>query len=480
MRTRPLSFLLLLSLLASGCPGGDDDDSTDDDDDTADDDDTSDDDMEGCSIDDQWDAMLVRSQSADLAPTGFAMGDLDGDGTDDVIIGDDSPDSGVFVFRGPVAGEVDTSDLVAWFPGGEHRAGATVDAGRDLDGDGGDDLLVGAHWAEPAQTGAVYLFHGPVAGQIGAADADADATIAGTAPNDEAGEVAAFAGDVDGDGLEDVIVGLDRYGGTGQGAAFLMYAPFSGHTTLASADAVIAGDQENAYVGSGVAAAGDVDGDGFGDVLIGAHSDDEGGANAGAVYLMRGPLSGTLDVSAADLKLTAEQDSEHVGRRLAGAGDLDGDGYDDIVIGSPGHQVGDRDIGAAYVVYGGPAMPTGVVSLADADAKLFEQSGYDTGAGDSVAGVGDVDGDGRDDLMVSAYGESYLLLGPVESSQSWANADVRFTSPPENQGIWFGYLVGGGGDADGDGRNDVLIAAGIDDYGWTGAAFLYRCDADAR
>ena len=123
----------------------------------------------------------------------------------------------------------------------------------------------------------------------------------------------------------------------------------SGVTDLAGAAALLVGEAADDAAGSSVAGAGDVDGDGLADVLVGARDNDAGGTSAGAAYLLYGPLSGQVGLASADARLLGEGSLARAGAAVAGAGDVDGDGAPDLLVGAPGQ--GDA-AGAAYLVFG--------------------------------------------------------------------------------------------------------------------------------
>jgi hypothetical protein len=205
---------------------------------------------------------------------------------------------------------------------------------------------------EGADTGRAYVFYGPVAGSLIATDADA--IIFGEEINDGFGTSVASAGDVDGDGADDVVVGADQLFNQGTGKAYVFYGPLAGNIQAADAGAILLGEVAQDGFGISVSGAGDFNGDGFGDVIVGAWDNDGGGGRSGRAYTFFGPLAGTIAAADADFNVTGAP-SDELGMSVA-AGDLNGDGVGDLIIGAP--QFADGDPGYTAIFFGTGQGPT--------------------------------------------------------------------------------------------------------------------------
>ena len=365
----------------------------------------------------------------DFAGYGLAAaGDVNGDGYGDILVGSPvndgtSPGAASLILGGAVPATTSLSMADAEYIGvGGDAAGRSMSAAGDVNSDGFDDILVGAlgNDAEGAWTGAAYL----VLGEATPASASLSSAIArysGTTAGESAGISVAGGGDIDGDGYVDLLVGAygNNENGEYAGAAYLVLGNGSpSSTSLAYADAKYSGVSEYDMAGLSVAVAGDVNADGYADVLIGAKGNDDGGSQAGAAYLvLGGVVPASVVLSAADAEYTGEASSDEAGWPVAPAGDVDGDGYSDVLVGAPANSTSGFYAGAAYLILGGAAPASHGLSTADATFTGEAVTDY---AGLSLAGVGDVNADGSDDLLIGAYGNdpsglfsgaAYLILG---------------------------------------------------------------------
>ena len=352
----------------------------------------------------------------------------------------------------------------------------------DVNGDGIDDLLIGAYENDEAgqDAGQAYLILGKTSGWAHGVTLDqADASFLGEAQDDASGHQIAGVGDVNADGFHDFLISALRNdeGGMDAGQAYLWLGRNQGWTSdtdLSFADASFIGEQAFGLLYS-VSGAGDVNGDGFDDFLVGSGANNENGPHAGQVYLVFGRVDGwSQDVSLgdADASFLGEHAGDSVGGCLASAGDINGDGLDDVLLGVPFNNEGGTLAGQVYLVFGRLSGWTMDTPLQQADASFIGEVEGDW-AGFSVDGAGDVDGDGFDDIVISAVeaseswdgaGQVYLVFG---RTQGWGMdatlSDANASYLGEAALDWAGRSVAGAGDVNGDGIDDVLASAGSPD-----------------
>ncbi|MCB9791271.1 MAG: FG-GAP repeat protein [Alphaproteobacteria bacterium] len=269
--------------------------------------------------------------------------DITGDGTADLVLGDPcvefgtpygDDDGGVFWLTAP-AGEVEltSNDMLVDGWSRNMELGFSVASDGDADADGRPDLLVGApkRAARSTDAGSAFYFYGPVSANTEALDGlERQATTAGT----EIGTSVAFVGDMDGDGYDEIAMG-GPYRNNSTGFAALERGPIRETGSIGTSPGLgLYGEHEDYRLGWSVSAAGDVNGDGLADALIGAP-----GANTrwletpGEVLLIEGDSETAFPYL--DHVVLTGQDDDHAGWSVAAAGDFDGDGYDDILIGAP-------------------------------------------------------------------------------------------------------------------------------------------------
>lgn len=313
-----------------------------------------------------------------------------------------------------------------------NRLGHSMGAVGDMDGDGIGDLVMGSygHASSGPNTGKVYIVPGSsmaIGGErtVG----ENEYMYLGEAEEDAAGHAVRAAYDVDGDGLQDVVVGA-RINGTGAlegGKGYVLLGASLGTPgevrSLADADFAYYGSAEGGWLGYQAAGAGDVDGDGLADIMFGAHTSDY---DRGRVYLIYGSSLGPSLQSAdvADVIFQGQNWSDHAGRTIAPAGEVDGDGRADLLIGA--RNAGDR-LGYAYLVLG-KSVSGGVFDLADADMRFIGEERLDE-AGYTVSSAGDVNGDGLDDVLLGAWQGSNFEAG--ESDSSGAGLAYLILAPSE-------------------------------------------------
>jgi Ca2+-binding RTX toxin-like protein len=319
--------------------------------------------------------------------------------------------------------------------------------------------------------------------------------INGVSQYDRAGNSVSSAGDVNGDGFDDLIVGAfrDDPNGYNSGASFVVFGKANGSKVeLSDVEAgtggfIIKGVSERDFSGESVSSAGDVNGDGFGDLIVGAKDDDPNGMTSGASFVVFGKVDGTavelsnIEAGAGGFVINGASAFDYAGFSVSSAGDVNGDGLDDLIVGAYGDDPNDENAGASFVVFGktdGIAVELSAVEAGSGGFVINGVTYYDR-SGFSVSSAGDVNGDGFDDLIIGAHystydyynGASYVVFG---GDFSGATTDIgTFGDDALTGSTAVDVLVGGTG-------NDTLLGAGGEDvlYGGAGDDVLAVSDLD--
>lgn len=338
--------------------------------------------------------------------------------------------------------------------------GASVASAGDVDGDGHDDLIVGAphHDGAQANVGSAFLFSGSSTGLSASPTWQVD----GTQPGARFGFEVASAGDVNGDGYDDVLVSAllhDDASAPGVTDEGLVELYLGSSTGLATTPAwTFAGGQDFAWLGRSVASVGDLNGDGYSDVALSAPRYQSSASTLGRVFVFHGSATG---LPATPNTVLDGDAYAYLGTQVASAGDVNADGFDDLVVGAGLRMepvAGDTSASQALLFAGSAS------GLVTTPAWTLTETQSEELLGFSVAGAGDVDGDGHDDVLIGApwhdglYTEQGRVLA-FHGSGTGLGGTAAIVLAGSAEGEAFGAAISSAGDTGGDGHDDVLVGA---------------------
>jgi len=467
------------------------------------------------------DILIGRADDNWLGHSVSSAGDINGDGINDLIVGspakvdlDGVASGAAYIMFGradgslPAAEELDgTSGFAVFGKRINDRLGESVSSAGDVNGDGFDDVIIGAPGVEvfnfdgtfESGAGEAYIIYGtnesfPDTISAWEIDGTNGCIIRGNFTYDDLGESVSYAGDVNADGIDDVIVGAPRANPSGAfngGEAYVIFGSATLPSVLRINDLdgsngfIIESETDRDYFGFSVSYAGDLNADGIADVIIGAtNATNTDEVTTGAAYVVYG-RDHTVSLFERSVK-TANlnglddgfaiygNDRSRMGFSVSYAGDMDGDGVDDVIIGAPRANVSPRfGSGDAYIVYGSPGGFVSPMNTLDFGITTIIGKEVIDGFGYSVKSAGDVNGDGFPDVVIGApYGtdeynaEAYVVYGSpdlksvIEIDAFDLNGEVGRTVallPEDFDGSnSFRISVSSAGDIDGDGFDDLI------------------------
>ncbi len=408
-----------------------------------------------------------------FAKSASTAGDVNGDGYDDVIIGAYMYDTGVadagkvFVYYGSANGLSASTDWTVEADQENAQFGWVVANAGDVNNDNYDDVIIGSLLYDNGEVdeGKAFVYYGSASGL----SASPDWTYESNQANAKLGNSVATAGDVNGDGYDDIVVGSVHYdnGEDNEGKAFVYYGSDSGLSV--SPDWTYESNQVNAQFGIAVSTAGDTNADGYDDVLIGANFYTNGQTKEGSAFIFNGSIDGLS--SSPDWQVESNQANSQFANYLSTAGDVNNDGYGDIMIGAHVYDNGEVDEGTVFVYYGsdnGPSTSpdwTAEGNQTSADFGIGVSMAGDVncdGYDDIIIGANLYNTEIVDAGKVFVY---YGSASGLLTSPSW-------TISGEQASIYFGRAVATAGDTNADSCSDIIIGANLYDNG-KGEAYVY-------
>jgi hypothetical protein len=360
-----------------------------------------------------------------------------------------------------VTASISNLQPLASFYGETNSFGSCISATGDVNNDGYNDVVVGDYAFDADNTGAIYVFLGSENIQD-LQYADADITIEGENDLGWFGYSLSSDGDINGDGYDDIVVGAPLYNNMSRrGRVYVFYGGSDmTYTNASQAEVIITGENDLDWFGVSVQSGGDINKDGYDDIVVGASSYDNDN-DKGKVYIFfGGSLPPTIDADQADITITGDLDGHVVGNNLYSQEDLDNDGYTDVLFSSVYDSSGNAN-GGAYLFYGRGLFGDKMASEADV---IFNGPDSDSNFSAAVS-VGDVNGDELNDVMVGAdyynsgkVGKVYTFFNDSFPKQvEVASSDVII----EGESVlgYFGEPIISGVDVNNDGCGDMIAGA---------------------